>query len=79
MTTLRTTWVCEFCHENTHGENPPDICDICGGVYFDNGQDLANERGVVPTRTRPVDFSVEPEYADSAVLTVEGREFFPAD
>jgi rRNA maturation endonuclease Nob1 len=45
-------WVCEDCAEWHEGDNPPDICEVCGSVLFENAQDLASEGRDIPTPTR---------------------------
>jgi rRNA maturation endonuclease Nob1 len=54
---LNQIWVCEDCAEWHEGDNPPDICEICGSVLFESAQDVASEGRDIPTRLRPEELS----------------------
>ncbi len=37
-------WLCEGCGTPNDGLSPPDACSMCGHGYFENLQDMLDER-----------------------------------
>lgn len=50
---LEREWYCEHCHHVFEGANPPNECEVCGSVSFENGLDIVGEGRALPVPSRP--------------------------
>lgn len=49
---LKHEWYCEHCKTMYAGVNPPNDCDVCGHVLFENGLDIAASGAPLPLPKR---------------------------
>ena len=50
---LKSKWYCEDCGMEHSGVNPPNECDKCGAVAFENCLDLVGEGRPLPEGACP--------------------------